>query len=518
MRKAIIIGAGPAGLTAAYELLKKSNDIKPIILEESNGVIGGISQTVNYKNNRMDIGGHRFFTKDDRVNNIWLEIMPIQGAKAKDDIILNREVKINEGGPDPEKEDIVMLKRHRISRIYFLRKFFDYPISLKFKTFKNMGFKRTMKAGFGYIGSCLHKRKEINLENFYINRFGKPLYQMFFEDYTTKVWGVSPKNISADWGRQRVKGLSLTKAVFNVLKKPFVRNKKKEETSLIQEFLYPKKGPGQLYEEMAKKIIEMGGEIIFNSKVDEIKVENNSITYVKANNIEYRGDYYFSSMPIKDLIESIGKDNVSSEVYEIATNLPYRDFITVGLLIDKFKIKNETKIKTINNIVPDTWIYVQDRGVHLGRIQIFNNWSPYMVEDLNKIFIGLEYFAFEGDEYWNMEDKDFIDFAIKELIEIGVIESKENVLDSVRVKIKKAYPAYFGTYKDFDKVKQYLNTISNLYCVGRNGQHRYNNMDHSMLTSLIAVDNILNNISDKENLWNVNTEQSYHETKEDNKK
>ncbi len=518
MKKAIIIGAGPAGLTAAYELLKKSNDIKPIILEESNGVIGGISQTVNYKNNRMDIGGHRFFTKDDRVNNIWLEIMPIQGAKAKDDIILNREVKINEGGPDPEKEDIVMLKRHRISRIYFLRKFFDYPISLKFKTFKNMGFKRTMKAGFGYIGSCLHKRKEINLENFYINRFGKPLYQMFFEDYTTKVWGVSPKNISADWGRQRVKGLSLTKAVFNVLKKPFVRNKKKEETSLIQEFLYPKKGPGQLYEEMAKKIIEMGGEIIFNSKVDEIKVENNSITYVKANNIEYRGDYYFSSMPIKDLIESIGKDNVSSEVYEIATNLPYRDFITVGLLIDKFKIKNETKIKTINNIVPDTWIYVQDRGVHLGRIQVFNNWSPYMVEDLNKIFIGLEYFAFEGDKYWNMEDKDFIDFAIKELIEIGVIESKENVLDSVRVKIKKAYPAYFGTYKDFDKVKQYLNTISNLYCVGRNGQHRYNNMDHSMLTSLIAVDNILNNISDKENLWNVNTEQSYHETKEENKK
>ena len=223
-------------------------------------------------------------------------------------------------------------------------------------------------------------------------------------------------------------------------------------------------------------------------------------------------------MPIKDLIESIGKDNVSSEVYEIATNLPYRDFITVGLLIDKFKIKNETKIKTINNIVPDTWIYVQDRGVHLGRIQIFNNWSPYMVEDLNKIFIGLEYFAFEGDEYWNMEDKDFIDFAIKELIEIGVIESRENVLDSVRVKIKKAYPAYFGTYKDFDKVKQYLNTISNLYCVGRNGQHRYNNMDHSMLTSLIAVDNILNNISDKENLWNVNTEQSYHETKEENKK
>ena len=518
MKKAIIIGAGPAGLTAAYELLKKSNDIKPIILEESNGVIGGISQTVNYKNNRMDIGGHRFFTKDDRVNNIWLEIMPIQGAKAKDDIILNREVKINEGGPDPEKEDIVMLKRHRISRIYFLRKFFDYPISLKFKTFKNMGFKRTMKAGFGYIGSCLHKRKEINLENFYINRFGKPLYQMFFEDYTTKVWGVSPKNISADWGRQRVKGLSLTKAVFNVLKKPFVKNKKKEETSLIQEFLYPKKGPGQLYEEMAKKIVEMGGEIIFNSKVDEIKVENNSITYVKANNIEYRGDYYFSSMPIKDLIESIGKDNVSSEVYEIATNLPYRDFITVGLLIDKFKIKNETKIKTINNIVPDTWIYVQDRGVHLGRIQIFNNWSPYMFYDLDKIFIVLEYFVFEGDEYWNMEDKDFIDFAIKELIEIGVIESRENVLDSVRVKIKKAYPAYFGTYKDFDKVKQYLNTISNLYCVGRNGQHRYNNMDHSMLTSLIAVDNILNNISDKENLWNVNTEQSYHETKEENKK
>lgn len=507
---AIIIGAGPAGLTAAYKLLKET-DIKPIIYEESN-VIGGISQTFEYKGNRMDIGGHRFFTKNDLVMDIWKELMKPQGAPALDEKILN-ENKQYEGKADPEKEDDVFLTRRRVSRIYYLGKFFDYPISMKPRTFINMGFFRTMSAGFGYIHSCIFKKKEDSLENFYINRFGKPLYNMFFKDYTTKVWGRSPKEISPDWGAQRVKGLSLMKTFVSALTKPFRKKSSKVETSLIEEFYYPKKGPGQLYSKMADEIIKMGGEIHFNSKVDNVHLNGNSIDYIEVNGNIVKGDYYISSMPIKDLMNSM--NDVDKSLLEVANNLPYRDFITVGLLLDKLKLKNKTKMKTVNNIVPDCWIYIQDNSVKLGRLQIFNNWSPYMVDDLEKhIFVGLEYFCNEGDGMWNMKEEDFIKFAIDELVKIKIID-KEDVLDSVELKIKKAYPAYFDSYAEFPKVKDYLNSIDNLYCIGRNGQHRYNNMDHSMLTAIETVNVIKNNL-DKSLIWNVNADKEYHETKKAN--
>ncbi len=507
---AIIIGAGPAGLTAAYKLLKET-DIKPIIYEESN-VIGGISQTFEYKGNRMDIGGHRFFTKNDLVMDVWKELMKPQGAPALDEKLLN-ENKQYEGKADPEKEDDVFLTRRRVSRIYYLGKFFDYPISMKPRTFLNMGFFRTMSAGFGYIHSCIFKKKEDSLENFYINRFGKPLYNMFFKDYTTKVWGRSPKEISPDWGAQRVKGLSLMKTFVSALTKPFRKKSSKVETSLIEEFYYPKKGPGQLYSKMADEIIKMGGEIHFNSKVNNVHLNGNSIDYIEVNGNIIKGDYYISSMPIKDLMNSM--NDIDKSLLDIANNLPYRDFITVGLLLDKLKIKNKTKMKTVNNIVPDCWIYIQDNSVKLGRLQIFNNWSPYMVDDLEKhIFVGLEYFCNEGDEMWNMKEEDFIKFAIDELVKIKIID-KEDVLDSVELKIKKAYPAYFDSYAEFPKVKDYLNSIDNLYCIGRNGQHRYNNMDHSMLTAIETV-NVIKNGLDKSIIWNVNADKEYHETKEAN--
>lgn len=515
MKKVLIIGAGPAGLTAAYKLLKSNQDIDVTILEASEN-IGGISRTYNYKNNRMDIGGHRFFSKDKRVTDLWNEIMPMQGKPAKDDIILNNQKKYVDGGPDPEKEDRVMLLRRRVSRIFFLRKFFDYPISMKFETFKNMGLKNTWVAGWGYIGSCLHKRKETNLENFYINRFGKPLYEMFFEDYTTKVWGISPKEISADWGAQRVKGLSLFKALGEIIAKPFKKlfHSKKVETSLIEEFSYPKYGPGQLYETMANEIIKMGGKMIFKEEVNHIEVNNHHIEKIKTNNHEYIADYYISSMPIKDLYNSF--DNYNKEAFDVATNLLYRDFITVGLLLPKLKIKNQTKMKTVSNIVPDCWIYIQERDVKVGRLQIFNNWSPYMVNDLeNTIFVGLEYFVNENDEMWNMSDHDFIEFAKDELQKIDIID-KNDVIDACRLNVKKAYPAYFGSYKDFDKVVDDLKQFDNLLCVGRNGQHRYNNMDHSMVTAMIASEIILNNNYTQDDLWSVNTEKEYHETKGDN--
>ena len=512
MKKAIIIGAGPAGLTAAYKLLK-TTDIKPIILESSDSV-GGISKTYNHNGNRMDIGGHRFFTKNEEVMNLWLEIMPLQSKKSQDDIILNRDIELNENGKDPEKDDDVMLIRNRVSRILYLHKFFSYPISLKFETFKNMGFKRTMKAGFGYIGSVIHKRKETNLENFYINRFGKPLYQMFFEKYTEKVWGRSPKDIDAGWGAQRVKGLSLLKTFTNAISKPFKKKNKKIETSLIEQFYYPKKGPGQLYELMLEKILNMGGEIHFNSEVNKIELIDNEIRKViTKDKKEYIGDYYFSSMSLKDLANSIGENDLGKEEYRIANGLSYRDFMTVGVLLNSLAIENKTKIKTINNIIPDTWIYVQEEEVKLGRIQIFNNWSPYMVKDLtHTIWIGLEYFVNEGDEMWNQDDNKFIDFALDELEKIKFINSKEDVLDSCVLRIKKAYPGYFDTYNEIDVLINRLNNISNLYCVGRNGQHRYNNMDHSILTSIEAVNCIKSN-SDKKIIWSVNTEKEYHESK-----
>ena len=513
-KTAIIIGAGPAGLTAAYELLK-TTDIKPLIIEES-PYIGGISRTAEYNGNRMDIGGHRFFSKIDQVNDLWKELMPLQGAPSYDDIVTGTEKELSPTGPDPEKDDRVLLIRNRVSRIFYLRKFFDYPISLKPETFINMGLKRTMKAGFGYIHSCISKKEETSLENFYINRFGRPLYEMFFEDYTEKLWGISPSQISADWGAQRVKGLSLTKAVLNVITKPFKKSGK-VETSLIEQFYYPKKGPGQLWETLASEIENMGGKIIRNACVKTFSTEGNTISGIGVETADGRlrlkADYYISTMPVKDLIEGMG-DTVPQEIHSIATTLPYRDFITVGLLVDKLLLENKTSHKTLGNIVPDCWIYIQERDVRLGRLQIFNNWSPYMVKDPeNTVWVGLEYFCSEGDEMWSMTDEEFIAFATDELSRIDII-NKSDVKDAVRIKVKKAYPAYFGSYKDFPKVREYLDSIPNLFCIGRNGMHRYNNMDHSMMTAIEAVKCIRTGSTDKSPVWNVNTEQEYHEEKE----
>jgi protoporphyrinogen oxidase len=522
-KKAIIIGAGPAGLTAAYELLKEKDKYEVIILEETEE-IGGISRTVRYNGNRMDIGGHRFFSKDDRIMNFWSDLMLIQGKDSFDDKKLNRIKPLEEGGPDPEKEDEVILIRTRVSRIYYLKKFFDYPISMKIETLKNMGLIRTMKAGFSYLKSTIVKKEETSLENFYINRFGKVLYSMFFEKYTEKLWGRHPSQISADWGSQRVKGLSIKAIIKDMFSKVFGnKNKNKQvETSLIEQFWYPKYGPGQLWETLAKKIEENGGEIKKRHLVKKINIDRNRIVSVECDvdgtrkNIE--GDIFISSMPVKDLVEGFKGANIPEDIKQIASGLPYRDFITVGLLVNKLNLINKTDIKTLGNIVPDCWIYVQEPDVKLGRIQIFNNWSPYLVRDPeNTVWIGLEYFCDENDEYWNMNDEEFIKFATEELVKMGIIE-RNSVLDSHREKVKKAYPAYFDTYSRMDELIKHLDTYENLYCIGRNGQHRYNNMDHSMATAIEAVNNIRNNIKTKDNIWNVNTEKEYHEVKEEKDK
>ena len=517
MKKAIIIGAGPAGVTAAYELLKQSKEYEVLVLEESQE-IGGISRTVRYNGNRMDIGGHRFFSKDDRVTRWWDQIMPLQGKPSYDDKVLGRTVPLKKGGPDPEKEDQVMLTRNRVSRIYYKKKFFDYPIKLNAKLFLNMGFADTVVAGCSYLKTAVVKKPVDSLENFYINSFGRKLYSMFFEGYTEKLWGRHPREIAPDWGAQRTKGLSIMGILKDNLVKilPGKQDKKHVQTSLIEEFNYPKYGPGQLWETAAAEVERMGGEIRKGCKVTKINTAGNrveSLVYQRdGQEVTVEGDVFISSMPVKDLVA--GMNDVPEDKAEIAAGLPYRDFVTVGLLVKKLNLKNETKLKTLSNIVPDCWIYVQDTGVKLGRIQIFNNWSPYMVADPEKtVWIGLEYFCSEGDKYWKLSEEKCVKYATAELLKMGVISGESDVLDSHRERVKKAYPAYFDTYEHMDDLISYLNGFGNLYCVGRNGQHRYNNMDHSMATSFEAVGNILSGREDKKNIWSVNTEKEYHEEK-----
>lgn len=512
MKKIIIIGAGPAGITAAYELLREPDQYEVLILEASDRV-GGISRTVRHGGSRIDIGGHRFFSKDDRVMEWWRNILPYQGAPSKDDLLLGRDSRLVEGGPDPEKTDDIFLIRHRVSRIYYNGKFFDYPISMKPQTFINMGFLTSMKAGFSYLGSCMHKLPETSLENFYVNRFGKKLYSMFFEGYTEKLWGRHPRVISADWGAQRVKGLSIWALVKNVFGK-ILPGRKEVETSLIEEFYYPKHGPGQLWEKALSLVQEKGGKVVFGAKVIGLdRGEDGRITAARCSDGKvYEADEVISSMPLKELARALG--DVPANVKTIAEGLPYRDFVTVGLLVDRLALENRTKIKTLGNIVPDCWIYVQDTSVKLGRIQIFNNWSPYMLADPeHSVWIGLEYFCDEGDDFWNMSEEACKEFAISELRKIGVIDRNAKILESCRERVQKAYPAYFDTYEEIDDLVDYLNGIPNLCCVGRNGQHRYNNMDHSMATAFVAAD-VIRGKAQKEALWKVNTEKSYHEEKE----
>ena len=526
-KTALIIGAGPAGLTAAYELLHKTN-IKPIIFEASD-MMGGIARTVNYKGNRIDIGGHRFFSKSDRVMKWWNNILPIQGAPSRDDLILEisyqgkkQAVALEENGPDPEKFDLVMLIRKRLSRIFFLRHFFNYPVSLNLNTISNLGILRVFKIGLSYLWIKLFPIKpEQSLEDFFINRFGNELYKTFFRDYTEKVWGVPCSQIKPEWGAQRIKGLSVTKTILHALKSIFSKDssvaQKGVETSLIEQFLYPKYGPGQMWEEVARIVKEKGGKIYLNHRVIGLTLQEKKIQEVKVKNDitgeekSYKGDYVFSTMAVKDLVKSIG-GVVPNAVQEVADGLIYRDFITVGLLLNKLKIKNNTALKTINNLIPDNWIYIQESDVKLGRLQIFNNWSPYMVSDINKVWIGLEYFCNIGDELWSKSDDEFTRFAIDELAKIQIID-KQDVLDYIVIRMPKTYPAYFGTYDRFQEIRDFVDGIENLFLIGRNGMHRYNNQDHSMLAAMTAVDNIVNGISSKDNLWNVNVELDYHEEK-----
>jgi protoporphyrinogen oxidase len=500
---AIIIGAGPAGLTAALEL-QRHTGIRPILIEASQE-IGGISRTVRYKGNRMDIGGHRFFSKSDRVMQWWQQIMPaIEDSAA------------------PSGDDLVMLVRQRQSRIYFLRRFFDYPIRITADTLRKMGLLRTLRCGLSYMRSALlPQRVEHSLEDFLINRFGRQLYLTFFKSYTEKVWGVPCHEISAEWGAQRIKGLSLTAVVKHFLKKTFSAKgscdlaQKETETSLIEKFLYPKFGPGQLWEHAADLIRQGGGEIHFGITIDRIHTLGSQVVSIEGRRengerVAYDGNYFFSTMPVRDLVRALGSA-APPQVIEVSEGLMYRDFITVGLLANRLIVSEPD-----GSLLKDNWIYIQEPDVTVGRLQIFNNWSPWLVNQSPdgppKVWIGLEYFCYETDPIWQLSDEEMTRLAIDEVTRIGILKA-EDVEDAHVVRVPKTYPAYFGSYDRFHIIRECTDKYENLFLVGRNGMHKYNNQDHSMLTAMTAVENIVHGVTTKDNLWAINTETEYHEEK-----
>lgn len=518
-KTAVIIGAGPAGLTAALEFVRRS-DIRPLVLEASQE-IGGISRTIRYKGNRMDIGGHRFFSKSDRVMRWWTDLLPISAEENGDGNhsirYQNKERSVSSAAASSDS-DLVMLIRPRKSRIYFLRSFFDYPLSLSGKTLHQLGAWRMAKIGLSYLRARLFPRKqESTLEDFLVNRFGTELYLTFFKSYTEKVWGVPCNQISAAWGAQRIKGLSLRTALAHFFKKTFSReddsdiSQKETETSLIEKFLYPKYGPGQLWEYAAELVTEKGGCVQLGWRVNKLHVKENRIASVEAVNAagevqRIEADFVFSTMPVRELIRSLDAP-VPEEIRAISDGLIYRDFLTVGLLVNKLSVTESD-----GSLLKDTWIYIQEPDVQVGRLQIFNNWSPYLVADPSKVWIGLEYFCYDTDPLWRMSDEEIEKFAIAEVEKIGILRASD-VLDAHVVRVPKTYPAYFGTYDRFDEIVRYMDRYENLFLIGRNGMHKYNNQDHSMLTAMTAVDNILAGNMDKSVLWEINTEQEYHEEK-----
>lgn len=519
-KTAIIAGAGPAGLTAALEMLRHT-DYRPVIFEADTQV-GGISKTVNYRGNRMDLGGHRFFSKSDWVMNWWQEILPVaamrDGGTSVDLAYQGQHRQFDPARLANEDLSRVMLVRPRLSRIYYRRRFFDYPLRLNATTLRNLGLLEATRLGASYaLARVFPRSSEVSLEDFFVNRFGQRLYQTFFRDYTEKVWGVPCSEIAADWGAQRVKGLSISSAVAHAIRGALGRSanlsQKDVQTSLIERFLYPRLGPGQMWEEVATRVEDGGGQLHLRHRVIGLEHAEQVIRRVHVQQTDTGEarwldcDAFISTMPVRQLVEQLQPSDES--IRRTAGGLPYRDFMTAGLVVKRMTTparKGECQFETPQ----DNWIYIQEPDVKIGRLQIFNNWSPDLVADPATVSLGLEYFCREGDELWSMRDPDFLAFAGEELERIGLIR-RADVVDGTVVRVPKAYPAYFGEYRNMGRIRDYLDGFSNLFPIGRNGMHRYNNQDHSMLAAKAAVECLASNRADKSAIWSVNTEDDYHE-------
>jgi protoporphyrinogen oxidase len=510
--RVLIIGAGPAGLTAAWELAEAG--VRDVTVLEATRVVGGLSQSVEYKGNRIDIGGHRFFSKSDWVMDWWTRMLPLAASPGLDaagrELVLayqGRQRTLSAAAPASEADAQVMLVRQRLSRIYFDGKFFDYPLKLSAGTALKLGLWRCAQFGASYAWAMLFPRRpERTLEDFFINRFGRRLYLQFFKDYTEKVWGTSCDRISAEWGAQRVKSLSIAKALLHALLKPFRRAQPggAEQTSLIERFLYPKTGPGLMWETTAERLRARGLRIEFDAPVVRLEHANGRIAAAVTRRADggetrYEADSFVSTMPVRDLV--LGLEPPAPEAPRaIAGGLEYRDFITLGLLYRRLA----------RDPVPDNWIYVQEAGVKVGRLQIFNNWSPYLVRDPATVWIGMEYFCREGDGLWTMPDAGLLRLGVAEMQQLR-LAAPEDHLDGVVIRMPKAYPGYYGSYARFGELRSYLDGFANLYLAGRNGMHRYNNQDHSMLSAKKAVEAILAGSADKSAIWAVNIDDEYHE-------
>ena len=457
-----VLGGGPAGLTAGYLLAQKG---RPVIVLEAEDQVGGIAKTEVRDGYRFDLGGHRFFTKSKEVDDLWHEVM---------------------------KEEF--LKRPRMSRIYWNGKFLDYPLNGT-DVIKKLGPIELVRSGLSYLWAVVKpKGKEENLEQWVSNRFGWRLYNHFFKGYTEKVWGVPTTELRAEWAAQRIKGLSFWSAA----KAAFMGNGDNKIKSLISEFHYPRFGPGQMWETMCDEIIALGGEVRLNSRVDDIEVEDGRIVAVTAGGERIECSDVISSLPLRATVGLAGESSgASAEVKDAAMGLRYRDFLTVALIIDG------------EDLFPDNWIYIHDDSVNVGRIQNFRSWSPWMVPDPTKASVGLEFFCFQGDELWDMDDDDLVELAKKELGQLGLGDPAK-VEKGYVTRVPLAYPMYDSDYAArVQAIRGWLETITNLQQVGRNGLHRYNNSDHSMLTAIRAVDNIVNGAD--HDIWEVNAESVYHE-------
>lgn len=467
-KKVVIIGAGPAGLTAAYELCKTG--VKSVVLEKDD-VVGGISRTVNYKGYLFDIGGHRFFTKVKAVDDMWREVLG----------------------------DKKFLRRSRLSRIYYQKKFFYYPLKAS-NALLGLGIWNSIMMVFSYLKAQMFPVKsESTFEDWISNRFGKRLYNTFFKTYTEKVWGIPCDKISADWAAQRIKGLSLVTTIKNALLPTEVKDKGEIIKTLIDAFDYPAKGPGMMWEMVAESIQKNGSSLKMKSDVDRIFWQKGRVTALEIASGGKRevleGTDFISSMPMQELVRKMSPEP-PADVLAAADKLGYRDFLTVSLVVNKDKL------------FEDNWIYIHDPDVKVGRIQNFKNWSPHMVPDPSKTCLGLEYFCFEGDGLWTMDDADLIALGAKELGLLQLVDPAD-VEDGAVVRMPKAYPVYDAVYMDaVDTIRDFLREVPNLHLVGRNGMHKYNNQDHSMLTAMLSVKNILGANYD---VWGVNVDNEYHE-------
>jgi protoporphyrinogen oxidase len=467
-RRVVIVGAGPAGLTAGFEAAKAGWEVA--ILEKDPVYVGGISRTVRHEGYRFDIGGHRFFSKSDEVTRWWKERLP---------------------------GDFIQVRR--MSRIYYRRKFFDYPLK-PWNALSNLGFFTSVACVLSYGWARLFPRRpEKSLEDWVQNRFGRRLFRIFFKTYTEKVWGIPTSELSADWAAQRIKGLSLSKAVLNAFKgKP--REGEAVVKTLIDTFSYPRLGPGQMWEKAAADIRELGGRILMGSRVTTIRHSGGRVTSIGSvdthgNPQSLDGDQFIVSMPLRETVLAFDPP-LSLAAITAAKGLRYRDFLTVALVVEG------------ENPFPDNWIYIHEPGVKLGRIQNFKNWSEAMIGRPGTTCLGLEYFCFEGDGLWTASDQELIELGKRELAELGLADPAK-VSGGTVVRVEKAYPVYDPGYQEkVEIIRSELGTLGNLCVVGRNGMHKYNNQDHSMMTAILAARNLDGGTF---NLWNVNTDAEYHE-------